>query len=155
MSKLVYKALETIPEFQQAWVDIEEPIRLSTIDITVATFTYGLGYPYANAFGDDMEFYLTEEDAEAGNNPITDTDNLPEYEMFPTTPSAYIRGRDVYNGYVRLCPRTIPIKYPILWGKIIIIQPELEEAEVLAQKSQEVTENPSYGVKGLIPNWER
>ncbi|MDE0086904.1 MAG: hypothetical protein OXU23_14385 [Candidatus Poribacteria bacterium] len=39
MSKLVCKALEVIPAFQQPWVDIEVPIELSPFQPTIARFS--------------------------------------------------------------------------------------------------------------------
>ena len=104
-----------------AKIDILEPISdLMPGEVRDVPLTYRIGDPPAEAF--DMEWYLTEADAEACRNRLTDTENLPTATFTPAVPATDAESptQDL-DGSVRLIAPT-SMTYANLFGKAIIEQ---------------------------------
>ena len=101
-------------------IDLLEPLpKMSAGEVRDVALTYRTGDPPAHAF--DMEWYLTEADAEACRNRLTDTLNLPRAIFTPETPAADAEPTEDLDGSVRLIASSV-ITYDNLVGKAIIAQ---------------------------------
>ena len=98
-----------------ALIDIDEPIRIPR-NGTAVKFIYELGNPPLISFR-DLEFFLTESEADRGVNPITDLSTVPTWSIHPDTPSTDT-SIAVHNGYVLFDIPINPI-YKKFYGRIV------------------------------------
>jgi len=102
-------------------IDIAEPLSPMRIgELRDVDFTYRPGAPTADAFG--MEWYLTEADAEACRDRLTDTENLPTATFTPAVPATDAEPTQDLDGTVRLVAPLAFSKYESFAGKIFIEQ---------------------------------
>jgi hypothetical protein len=107
--------LDTNEVLISAWIDIMEPLMCYPHEVKNVPFRYRSGIPFAHAFG--IDWYLTETDAEANENPlITD---IPQTTIYPSIP--YPLGAQILDGHVRLIAPAFVIRME-LYGKITIFQ---------------------------------
>ena len=93
--------LDTNEVLISAWIDIMEPLMCYPHEVKNVPFRYRSGIPFAHAFG--IDWYLTETDAEANENPlITD---IPQ-----TTIYVSIRCTVYSMGHVRLIAYTASVE---------------------------------------------
>ena len=133
-------------------IDLLEPIpNMSPGEQRDVPFTYRVGDPAAIAF--DMEWYLTEADAEACRGLLTDTENLPTATFTPAVPATDAEPTEDLNGSVRFVAPTV-ITYENLVGKALIEQ-DVKYKVQAGKKEEPVGRFNQNRRPPHYPQWER
>lgn len=150
-SQVVFQSFKTIEVVDvEATIEIaEDIIRLKRGQSKTVPFTYFPGDPPAETFG--MEFYLTEADAEAGENRLTH--DLPTYTLSPPNPIPI-----VVEDLEGLVSFYVPFNwsYTTIYAKLLLCQEGVRRRIPISEKiTEDITRSRQRVRRNVYSNWRR